>query len=482
MSLTGALSNALSGLTANTRAAGIVSANISNALTEGYGRRSLEISPNRIGTHGGVWVDGVIRHGDPAILSDRRLADAGLGLADALQSHAARTERLLGPGDDPSSLTGRITALENALVTAASNPASDQRLAAVSRSAGAIATKLNALSGAVQEARSDADRTITRQVGTINQALADVAQLNDQIERAVRLGRDASTLMDTRQRAVDEIASLVPLRSVARDNGVVALFSTGGTVLLDGSPVTLDYTPNAIIAPHMTQDNGLLSGITIRGRAVDTSPDGPLAGGALAAQFQIRDEETVILQAQLDGLARDLIKRFGAGGPDMTVTAGQPGLFTDGGLDFAPADEVGLSGRIALNALVDADSGTPALLRDGLYAATPGDVGDARLLQGHFDRLGAALPAASAALGTTARSVVGHGAELGSIAASRRVRADTELSFAQSQTLALKELELSQGVDTDRELQLLLQIEQNYAANARVMSVVDDMMQAILAI
>ena len=54
MSLTGALSNALSGLTANTRAAGIVSANISNALTEGYGRRSLEISPNRIGTHGGV--------------------------------------------------------------------------------------------------------------------------------------------------------------------------------------------------------------------------------------------------------------------------------------------------------------------------------------------------------------------------------------------------------------------------------------------
>ena len=56
MSLSGALSNALSGMTANARKAGIVSTNISNALTEGYGRRELAVSPSMIGTYGGVSV------------------------------------------------------------------------------------------------------------------------------------------------------------------------------------------------------------------------------------------------------------------------------------------------------------------------------------------------------------------------------------------------------------------------------------------
>ena len=38
------------------------------------------------------------------------------------------------------------------------------------------------------------------------------------------------------------------------------------------------------------------------------------------------------------------------------------------------------------------------------------------------------------------------------------------------------------GVDTDDEVQRLLQIEQAYAANARVIQTVDDMIQTILGI
>ena len=63
-----------------------------------------------------------------------------------------------------------------------------------------------------------------------------------------------------------------------------------------------------------------------------------------------------------------------------------------------------------------------------------------------------------------------------------RVRADGEQSFTSARHTALKELELSKGVDTDAELQDLMQIEQHYAANARVMSTVDDLMQTLLSI
>ncbi|MFZ5963546.1 flagellar hook-associated protein FlgK [Thalassococcus sp. BH17M4-6] len=479
MSLTGALSNALSGMTANSRAASLVSANIANALTDGYGRRELVTSPSQVG-HGGVMVNGVLRHGDPVVLSDRRQSDAGLGFADGLQSYATWAERTIGAADDPGSLTGQIAAFENALITAASNPSSTARLETVARSADAIAQTLNTLSGAVQGKREEADRTIARQVDTINTTLRQVEDLNTQIARTVRLGRDASSLMDSRQRAIDGISDMIPLRSVAREDGVVALFSTGGTVLLDGSATQLDFSPTPVIAPHMTQSGGLLSGITINGRPVDSSGNGPLSGGALAAQFQIRDTEGTGLQAQLDGVARDLIERFGAGGPDATIAPGQPGLFTDAGLAFVPADETGIAGRIALNTAVDPDTGEVWRLRDGLDAATPGEVGNAALLQASHAALGATTVPGSAALDPVARGVSGHVAALTSDVASFRVQTDASVSFAQAQNLALLELELGQGVDTDRELQMLMQIEQNYAANARVMSVVDEMMQAML--
>jgi flagellar hook-associated protein 1 len=44
MSITSALANAVSGLTAASRSAELVSNNVSNAMTEGYGRREIVLS------------------------------------------------------------------------------------------------------------------------------------------------------------------------------------------------------------------------------------------------------------------------------------------------------------------------------------------------------------------------------------------------------------------------------------------------------
>ena len=80
MSISGALSNALSGLTVNARMAETVSNNLSNSLTDGYGVRSLELSAGQTGgAGGGVRVISVNRFVDAGILADRRLADAALG-------------------------------------------------------------------------------------------------------------------------------------------------------------------------------------------------------------------------------------------------------------------------------------------------------------------------------------------------------------------------------------------------------------------
>ena len=44
MSLSGALSNAMSGLIANARATTVISSNVANALNENYGRREVSLA------------------------------------------------------------------------------------------------------------------------------------------------------------------------------------------------------------------------------------------------------------------------------------------------------------------------------------------------------------------------------------------------------------------------------------------------------
>lgn len=486
MSLSGALSNALSGLTANSRAATLIASNIANATTESYGRRVLSLSSRSAGTSGGVWINGVNRLMDTAVLGDRRLSQSQAGFAGDMQAFASRIEQVVGESGAAGSLTGRYAAFENSILSAASNPASTQRLQAVSLAAQDFADTLNTLTTQIQRGRKDADRNIASQVQSINDALKRVDSLNEAISGAGLRGNDSSSLQDERQRVIDGIAGMVPLRVVDRENGAVAIYAASGAVLLDATidsdPVEISFTETNTISADMTLSGGQLAGLALNGVPIKSTNDGPLGGGTLGAQLQIRDVVGVDMQAALDGIARDLIDRFSAGGPDATIAPGDPGLFTDEGAVFDPLLEAGIAGRISLNALVAPGSSDIWRLRDGLGATAQGAVGDASLFHSYSTSLEDLLAPSSAALDTSTRTFGQHVADFHSAISAARVRSDSELTFSNSQHLALQELELSSGVDTDAELQNLMVIEQQYAANARVVTVVDELMQRLLNI
>ncbi|MEC3861285.1 flagellar hook-associated protein FlgK [Mesobacterium sp. TK19101] len=482
MSLSGALSNAMSGISANARAASLVSDNIANALTPGYGRRELVTQSDNVATHGGVQVSGVIRHSDPVLLAERRLADAQAEGQAVLAGNAQKLEMLVGSPLDETSLTGLLDAFDASLISAAADPSATLRLTQVSRSALAISGRLNDLTNSVQSSRRDAEASIAAQVSRLNGALERIADLNTRISQMENAGQDNSVYVDQRQLEIDSVGEMLSIRVVARDRGEVAIFSTGGAVLLEGSPAQFAFTRANEIAPHMTQANGLLSGLLMNGEPVATGPDGRTGGGTLAAAFQIRDQETVGFQAKLDGLALDLAQRLGAGGPDSTLIPGDPGIFTDNGAAVTAADLTGLAGRLTLNAAVAPGAQTVWKLRDGLGASTPGTVGDAGLLNGYRDALSTVTAPTATALGGITQDAFGHFSDLVTGIADARISAERDLAFARGQQLALQEQELAEGVDTDHEMQLLLKIEQNYAANAQVIRVLDDLMQQLLQI
>ena len=482
MSISSSLSNALSGLGAAARAAELVSANVANALTEGYARRTLELSSRSLAGNGvGVKIDGVARQVDVTVLADRRQADARLADAAVASDFLTDLEAAIGAPDTPNGLGGRITGLESALISASSQPASDQRLTEVLRAGRALAGKFANIATMIQSARAGADAQIGRDVQTVNDALTRIDDLNKDITVSLSRGADATGLMDQRQRQIDRISPLIPLREVARENGRVALYTPNGAALLDGSVSILGFTAIRAVTAAMTLASGGLSGLTLNGQPMTLSgPDNKFEGGRLSALFALRDETAPAVQTELDALARDLVERFEDPATDPTM-AGGAGLFTDAGGKFDPLTEVGLSFRLAINPAADPDAGGQLrLLRDGLGSATAGPVGDATQLGRLADALRASRVPASGQFSTGPRTAFGLSADfLGATGGTRQAALANE-SYAAARHDTMTKLELENGVDTDQEMSSLLLIEQAYAANAKVISVVDEMMQTVL--
>ncbi len=485
MSISGALSNALSGLTASARATEVVSANIANVMTDGYGRRQLDLSSRSVGGNGtGVWIDGVSRLVDPVILGDRRLADAALGDSATRAKFLHKIETAIGSPEDAGSLSARLATLESSLIQASSRPDSATRLGNVLNAAQSVVSHINTASDSIQAIRMEADQTISSQVNQVNDALSRIEKLNTDIVSQRGSGHDTNGLLDQRQKLIDGISSIIPLRQVPRENGRIALFTPGGAVLLDGPAAKLGFSSVGTIVPQMTLASGALSGLTLNGRTLDTSGTySPIRGGSLAALFQTRDEITVSAQQDLDAFSRDLIERFQDPSVDPTLAVGAAGLFTDGGTAFNSANEMALSSRLSINTLVNPDTGGALWrLRDGIGATAPGDVGNARLLQGLTTALtGARVPASGSFIGA-ARSLSGLGADLVSILSTQRQSVESQSAFSSARVNSLKTQELKNGVDTDQEMQHLLLVEQAYAANARVIKTAGDLIQTLLRI
>ncbi|MDF3852770.1 flagellar hook-associated protein FlgK [Paracoccus sp. P2] len=482
MSLSSAISNAVSGLTAASRGTEVVSSNIANALTPGYGRRELDLSSRLAERGGGVSIDGVSRTVTAGLIADNRLALADVGSTRTVAAFHATMEQAFGTGTEASSLVQTLTDFESALTRAAARPDSEARLATVLDTATVLANKVNGISATIQAERGKAEQAIKNDVSRLNTALEQVAKLNAQIVTVTAQGKDASSLMDARQAIIDSVSDIVPIKEVPRENGRVALFTSGGAILLDGTePARIGFDAVSGITVDMTAASGALSALTLNGKPLGDPQKTMWNGGSLEANFVIRDQIAPAYQQQIDAFARDLYDRLSDPAIDPSLNPGDPGLFTDSQGAFSSADETGFASRIAVNRAANPETGGQLWrIRAGINAIDPGSSGESALL----DRLGMAISTtrspASASLSDAPRGLQGLSADLSSAVATNRIRAEASAMQSSSRQSGLQSALLAEGVDSDKEMESLLALERAYAANAKVFQTANDMLDTIL--
>ncbi|OFW99603.1 MAG: flagellar hook-associated protein FlgK [Alphaproteobacteria bacterium RIFCSPHIGHO2_12_FULL_63_12] len=484
MSISLALANATSGLGAVSRQAGIASQNIANALTPGYNRREASLAERTLAGEGaGVRVAGINRAEVPALTAERRDAQSEAAELGVRAAAAEKISRMLGGPEDSGSLFRRFAAFDQSLRFLANSPDSAPAQQAVVSDALNLLQRINSIANAYQDMRTTADGEIASSVAKINSGLTELGRLNDQIAGATVAGRDASSLLDQRDRLLDSISKEIPVKPLVREHGRIDLMTSEGVMLFSGTAREIQFTRTPVITAGMSLIGGSLSGLSVDG--VDITPGASArapATGALAGLFAVRDNLAPQAAAEIDALAEDLIFRTQASGLDPTLGAGAAGLFTDNGAALTPPAAVGTASRISLNDAVDPTQGGALWrLRDGLGASTPGAVGSDKLLR---DLIAAFDAPQTTTLGSgRAYSVLENASELSASAAGRLSSVEAALQSSMGFAQQLHDAELAEtGVDTDAELQNLLLIEQAYAANARLIQTVGEMIDRLMEI
>ena len=449
MTFNAALSNALSGMTAAQTAIQVRSHNVANAGTPGYARRELSLDARA--PSGGVIVSGIERAQAGRALGLALSADALAGDMTARAEAAGALNQLLGEPGDARGLYAALTRFETALADLAATPESASYQEATLRGAADLAATFNRLGDGAQALRADADAEIAARVAEVNRALGELDVLNER-----RAGPGLSDLPERRQALVDVIAENLDIRARTDARGRVTIATAEGVPLLGDDPNLLQFRAAGVVSAGDTTASGHLSGLSAAG--IELTPgEGPQAqaAGRLAGLFAVRDEVAPDFADRLDAVAEDLSVRLssadtdGFGGLIRTTTG--PGAASR--VTVAPGVDPGQGGALYR-------------LRDGLGATASGPAAAPGVLPDLQD----ALSGYAGTLETLASSV-----------GTARLSADRAAEAAASTRQSLRDDVLAQtGVNTDRELQDLLLIEQAYAANARVVQVASDMMQRLM--
>src|SRR4029079_6808293 len=323
MSLTQALSTALSGLQVNQASISIVAANVANADTPGYTRKVV----NQVAIGGsasiGVRVSDIQREIDLYIQRQLRVENAGASYADTRANMYSQLQDIYGqPGAD-TSLESVYNSFTSALQVLSTSPDDPGARTAVVNSAQLLTQQLNQLSGSVQALRANAELVIAHAVNKANEAMSQIASLNGQIAAGTPGDAATEALQDQRDSYIDQLSQLMDINVIPGDRGQVSIFTSNGTQLVGAQAAQLSFDAVGTITPNsLWNANSSLRGVgTITlippaGAPVDLIQNHAIRSGTIAAFLQMRDQDLVQAQNQLDALAAGMAQALS----DKTTT------------------------------------------------------------------------------------------------------------------------------------------------------------------
>lgn len=468
MSILLGLNTALRGLMAQQQAINTVTHNISNANTPGFSRQDVVLettdpftvpTQNRASLKGqvgtGVTISQIRRIRDGFLDTQFRQQNQELGFWEAKSNGFEQIEGLFNEPSD-NGLGNQLGQFWNRWRDLTNDPRNQAMRLALKEQAANLASFIQSSYTTLTRQRSEIDKQIVLRVAQINSLAAQIASLNEQIQKVKAVGDNPNDLEDRRDLLLDEMTKLIRVSSFETDQGVMVL-SVGGVQLVgQGFLNQIDATQLNASGYHELTWESDGSNVT-------------LLGGELKGFFDLRDTIIPDKQAAINALATALITEVNA---VHSAGYGQDGVTT--GLNFFSGTD---ASDVGINATIAAD---PTKIAAATVANAPGDGSNA-----------AAIGALQFALVMGGSSYVGSLTGTASIdsfyqgfISTLGVESQQAQRSEANVSLLIQHIEAARGstsgVSLDEEAANMIKYQRAYEASARMVTTLDSMLDTLI--
>jgi len=292
----------VSGLLASQQQLATTGHNIANVNTEGYTRQRAEQSASLGLNNGssyvgsGTYIQDITRLYDQFSYKEQLINQSNLGNADFLQASLSQLDQIMSTSG--GALVGSIDKFYQGVNGVADNPNDLGLRSIVLNQASILATDFNQLNDNFEQMGKAVNGEIEQIADKISQISLELAKINETILHSQKLtdAGQPNDLLDKRDQLINELGQYTRVTTVEDQNGVMNVMIGQGTTLVAGiTPLTIDVAAGDP-DPQKTQLR-LVSG------GSNVALDGAKLGGALAANFEFRDEHLSQVSREIDRLA-----------------------------------------------------------------------------------------------------------------------------------------------------------------------------------
>jgi flagellar hook-associated protein FlgK len=460
----GSLNTATTALWSQRRALDVTSQNIANVNTEGYSRQRAELRSvggstvpaffsTSTGIGGGVRADDVIRIRDAFLEGRAHTERANQARLTAVTDALSLVERATRePGD--TGVQKLLSEVWAGFEDVANAPEDGAARSQVLRRLGTLADGIRSTHATLGAQWQETRENVGVLVAEVNATAAEVAQLNDAIQLAVRDGFPANDLADRRDLLVVKLAGQIGATARPGADGAVDV-SVGGISIVSAATAT----PLSMVGSLDPDDLDPDSAPAADAPRIVTASGGHVVrvGGTAGGQLTALTDVLPRYRDELDDLAAQLADTLNAvhqAGTDLTGAAGGPLLGSTSG-------PVGAATLVLL--VTDPD-------RLAAASTAPGTV---TFDNGNALALAALRQQPGGPDATYRRTIVELGVE--STVAGRDLDIQSVIT---AQVDAARDSVA--GVDLDEEMTNMLSFQHAYAAAARLVTAIDETLDILI--
>jgi len=285
----------------------VVSNNVANANTPGYIRQELIQNTGPAVLVGGVLLGygvratGVVQKFDDFTASQLRETLSNLESSKTLDDIYSQIESVFGELSD-NDLSTKLADFSGSIQDVLNQPGNTSLRRLVIERGKSLSADIRSVNTQLVDLKGKVNQGIRESATEINRLTERIAKLNTkvvEIEGGGAINSDAVGLRDERVQLLNELATIVDIRTSEQSSGSVTVFVGGEYLVADGlqRKVAVATTQNA-------------EGSSLEIRLADTDSPLQVSSGRLQGYYSARDSAAGTAFNDIDQFARDLIAQF----------------------------------------------------------------------------------------------------------------------------------------------------------------------------